>query len=307
MKQFSGKAFLAPIDGYTNLPFRLLCQKHGADFTTVPLINSIAIARTPSRVAALIDANKKEKSVGLQLVGSNPEDFVKATKTIDSAFPSLKFFNLNCGCPSERTRDSGGGSALLSRPELVTKILDSMRANTNKPISAKIRLKNSTKDSISFAKTISCHCDFLIVHGRTVKQKYSGECDWNAIKEIKEHIEIPLIGNGDIRSLAQGRDLIKNNFCDSFMIARAAMSNPLVFEGKIPSNRQKLELFSDYLKISRQTKILEIAGLRLKAMQFLKGAEGSAKLRLKISRAKTLGELEKLVSESSHLIIKSES
>lgn len=279
--------FLSPIDEYTNVPFRVLCQKYGAEATCIPLINSTAISRGNS----FFKSNEDEKNLGAQLVGNNPTDIGKSTRILDE-IPHISWFNLNCGCPSARTRESGGGSALLDHPETIIKSISEMKKNTDKLVSVKIRL-NTLNHTMELCKKIEiAGADFIIIHGRTAKQGYSGKADWPAIKFIKENTDCPIVGNGDITSLEQGRKRVEEGYCDSFMIARAAMTNPMIFSGETPNIQKRMVLFGEYLELyQKYIGKPEITDLKLKAVNFISGIENAAQLRNRICRTKTTKEI----------------
>ncbi|MFH1521159.1 MAG: tRNA-dihydrouridine synthase family protein [Candidatus Micrarchaeota archaeon] len=285
--------FLAPIDEYTNVPFRILCQKYGAEATCIPLVNSTAVARGKF----LFDVNEDEKNLGVQLVGDDPVDIGKSTQILNK-ISSFKWFNLNCGCPSLRTRESGGGSALLDRPEIIVESIKEMKKNTDKFVSVKIRLTGTAQETIELCKKIqTANVDFIIIHGRTAKQGYSGKCNWDTIKKIKEHIDVPVVGNGDINSIEDGNKLVKNKYCDSFMIGRAAMTNPLIFAGKQHCDYDsKILLLQEYLELyQRYVGNPEISDLKLKAVNFISGVPNASQLRNRICRAKTTNEISSIL------------
>ncbi|MFA5077428.1 MAG: tRNA-dihydrouridine synthase family protein [Candidatus Micrarchaeia archaeon] len=289
-----GKNFLAPIDNYTNLPFRLLMQKHGAKATVVPLVSASALSRS-SQYANSLELSEKERYLGVQLVGSIPADFENAAKEIVKKFRFVKWIDINSGCPSPKTFGSGCGSALLEKPALLKKILAAvMKAGL--PVSVKMRLAQNMEKTLAAVSAVQ-NADFLIVHGRTPQQLYSGKADWEAIKSIKENSKIPVIGNGDICTLAQGKSLVREGFCDSFMIGRAALSNPLVFEGKEPGGAEvKKRIFREYLHIVDKYSGRRLSDLRLKAFEFFRGCPGSSGLRRALSECKSAEELEEMVS-----------
>ncbi|VVC03214.1 tRNA-dihydrouridine synthase B [Candidatus Bilamarchaeum dharawalense] len=278
--------YLAPIDEYTNLPFRLLCQKYNACATCAPLVNSTAIAR--GEKIGRVDAHRDETNIGIQLVGNNPADIGRSMEILAEKMPFVSWFNLNCGCPSVRTRDSGGGGALLDQPEIIEKLIGEMKKHTKKPVSVKIRLKHSIKETVVLCKKIeAAGVNFIIIHGRTVKQGYSGKCNWNEIKMINEQLEVPVVGNGDIQSLEQGNGLVKEGYCDSFMIGRAAMTNPMIFAGKQPDDlKDRIKLLKDYQKLyEKYVGTVETGDMKLKAVNFVSSVAKASELRNKICRA----------------------
>ncbi|MBI5223946.1 tRNA-dihydrouridine synthase family protein [Candidatus Micrarchaeota archaeon] len=285
--------FLSPIDDYSDLPFRLLCQKYGAVATCVPLVNSTAIFRDQKNLR-MVDAHEDERNIGVQLVGNIPQEIGLATRVIIERFPFVKWINLNCGCPSVRTMHCGGGSAMLAHPQKILDAIAQMQSNSQgTPISVKMRLKDNIQTTISIAKSIeAAGADFLILHGRTAGAGYSGKCDWEAIKQVKENISIPLVGNGDLQSEAEGRVKVDRGYCDSFMIARSAMSNPKVFCNESVGLSERWRLLDEY-NAMHQKYLGETPAkkLKLKAIQFMNTIPNAALLRNKIASAKTVEQI----------------
>jgi tRNA-dihydrouridine synthase B len=280
-------SFLAPIDGYTDLPFRLLCQRYGATAACVPLVNSAALARNPAGISA-VDAHRSEKNCGIQLAGSRPEEAAKATEAAIEAFPFLSWLNLNCGCPSPRTVETGGGSALLRRPKLMLEILAAMKKRSPVPVSVKLRVKDDMPKTAALCRQIErAGADFIILHGRTPAQGYSGKADWELIRSVHERVGIPLVGNGDIAAASEGRRLVAAGYCDSFMAGRAAMANPMLFSDRKPDGAEgRLRLLEEYLSLCRaHAGEAPLKDVKLKALNFMSGVPGAAALRNSISRA----------------------
>ncbi|MFH1786008.1 MAG: tRNA-dihydrouridine synthase family protein [Candidatus Micrarchaeota archaeon] len=287
--------FLAPIDGYTNLPFRLLCQKYGAIATCVPLVNSTAIARLDEKIS-FVDAHKDEKNIGVQLVGNNPEDIEKTARIVVEEKPFVKWLNLNCGCPSTRTRESGGGSALLEKPEIIVKSVLGMKKHHDN-VSVKIRLRSNKKETLEICKKIQdAGAESIIVHGRTVKQGYSGNTNWEEIRYLKENLEIEVIGNGNIKTIEQGQKYVNEGYCHSFMIGRAAMVNPMLFNEKEITSR--IAILSEYIRLhERYLGEVEVNDIKVKAVNFITGLSHASRLRDKICRAETVDNILELVEK----------
>lgn len=298
--------FLSPIDDYSDLAFRLLCQKYGAVAGCVPLVNSTAIARDRSKVH-MVDAHIDEQNIGVQVVGNEPTDISKSCQAIVEEKPFVKWLNINCGCPSVRTMNSGGGSAMLAFPDKIASSVSLIKKFSPVPISVKIRIKNNSKDTISICKALeTAGVDFLILHGRTAGAGYSGRADWNLIKEVKEAIIVPLVGNGDIQSVEQGNEYVKNGFCDSFMIARSAMSNPAVFSrnGSKASSKERLSMFCEYFSIYEKyfSAKPQLREAKLKAVNFVNGIPNAASIRKSLCLAKSTEELVSIVDQCREIV-----
>ena len=288
------RSFLAPIDSYTNLPFRMMCQRYGAESCCVPLVSAYTLTRERKKIT-MVDTHPDEKNVGVQLVGKDPAALGIAAKEIcDNR--EISYLDLNCGCPSAHTMESGGGSALLSSPDIIIKSLDEMRENSPSKVllSVKMRVKDDEDSTSALCKRIGkAGADFIILHGRTPKQGYSGKADWELIKNVKDGSDIPIIGNGDIKNASEGERLVDEGYCDGFMIGRAAMGNPMCFKDMEPEGLDgKFGLLDEYMSFSeRYLGGSIVKDLKLKAMNILTGVPGACAMRNTIAKAKTVEEI----------------
>ena len=288
------RSFLAPIDSYTNLPFRIMCQGYGADACCVPLVSAYTITRERKKMW-MVDTHDDERNVGVQLVGKDPDALGIAAKEI-SRERKFSWLNLNCGCPSVRTMESGGGSALLSSPDVILDAVEKMREGipSSKLLSVKMRIKEDEGSTLALCNRIAdAGVDFIILHGRTPKQGYSGKADWGLIKSVRDGSDVPIIGNGDIRDASEGEKLVGSGFCDGFMIGRAAMGNPMCFCDKEPEGLEgRFGILEEYITISEKyLGEVNIKDLRLKAMNILTGVPGACAMRNTIARAKSVEEI----------------
>ncbi|MFH1221739.1 MAG: tRNA-dihydrouridine synthase family protein [Candidatus Micrarchaeota archaeon] len=289
------KVFLAPISEFTSLPFRMLCYKYGAEAAVAPLVNVTAITKRKEAIEA-VDVDAAEKHVGVQLFGKEPAEFEYAAKVVAARFPFVKFIDINCGCPAKNIIAVGAGCVLLKSPARVAKIVAAAK-KCGLPVSVKLRLQDEKKTIAFCRKMEAARADFIAVHGRTVAQGYAGVADWKTICKIKAVVEIPVIGNGDILSAAQGQEKIVSGCCDAFMIGREAMKNPLCFSDKrLETMQQQKKLLKEYATLCEKFDMLNITDLRLKSLAVFRGTEGRAALRLKISETKTAEGLLELIS-----------
>jgi nifR3 family TIM-barrel protein len=289
----SGKALLAPLSTFTNLPFRLLCQKHGAQGTTVPLICAKAIVKKGIKNEEL-DPDPSEKFVSVQLFGSQPEDIGIAAKLVAQNHPYIKYIDINCACPVKKVMKTGAGSALLYKPEKIAAMIKEARG-CGLPVTVKVRKLADASTTLAICKTCEdAGADAIFIHPRTPSQGYSGEPDWDLIKQVSANSSIPIIGSGDIRSLEQGKERCASAGIASFMIGRAAMADPDIFSSLIaikPTHERKLKLFMEYYELCERFDLVYFPDLRSKALQLLSGFHDGVKIRRMIGNAKTLDEL----------------
>lgn len=290
--KIKNELFLAPIHEYTNYPFRELCRYYGAKYSVIPLVSAMGVVSSPNeKYIDLIDCyNIKEE--GVQLFGNNPEVIEKASEILINKFNNLKWIDINSGCPSKNVMSSGGGSKLLKKPRVVGEIVNSLRER-GLIVSVKMRLGDTEEESFNFVSEINP--DFLIVHGRNVKQMYAGESNWNEIKEIKEKVDYEVVGNGDVINKKDGEEKIKKEYCDGVMIGRGAMSNPGCFSNVEINMENKIRILQKYLDILNEKNYTEkITFTRQKAHNILKGFSNSSEVRKEISLARSVDEMSKM-------------
>lgn len=284
---------LAPIHEYTDAPFRLLCQRHGCKASFVPLVN--VTAATKGKLMPNI--SEFEKKVSVQLSGSKPEEFEESIKSIEKMFKNIDGFNINAGCPSHTTMKTGAGSALMRNPETLAKIIKRCKESTSLPISVKTRKFSDKERSIEFYRKIEkAGADYLIIHGRTVKQYYGGEADWDIIRTANEESSLPVIGNGDVKDLSGAKSRISERFCSGVMIGRAALQNPMLFERKNNlSDGEKKKLVFEYYEICKELDVTDLKDVKLVSTQLLKGVNNASKMRNTIMKSKKVSDLMVLI------------
>ena len=216
---------LAPMDNVTDIAFRELCEEKGCSYSVSELTSVDALIRDKVPLSRYQKGNLRHNSV--QLFGNDSEKFIEASKKIEEQADSI---DVNFGCPSPSVNSNNSGAILLKDPQNVEKIVDKLVKHSQKPITAKIRLGYNKTTYKEIAKKIENSCaDLITVHGRTAKQGYSGNADWDAIKEVFENSKITVLGNGDIKYKYQ-IDKYLNSHCHGFMIGRGAIGNPNIFK-----------------------------------------------------------------------------
>ena len=297
---------LAPMDMVTDICFRELAEECGASFSVTELTSIESLIRGHS--PEYRTSRGKLKFNVVQIFGNDLESFKIAAKMLDKDL-DCDVIDINFGCPSTSVTGNNAGSILLKDPENVYEIVKTVVENTSKPVTAKIRLGYTSLTYLDIAKEIErAGASLLTVHGRTAKQKYSGEANWDAIKEIYEAVSIPVIGNGDVRNPEIDVEKI-GVFCDGLMIGRAAIGNPFIFTEFLEYYKNKKlmgwdrrvvqkDLFKTYLKklenYDFSTKNIKI---QTQSMWFMKGISGAKNLRSRIAQEKDIDVILKYVDE----------
>lgn len=286
------KFFLAPMVDVTNLAFRLLCRKYGAAMAYTEQLSSLAILRDNPRTLRLAETNEQDTPVGLQLFGRNPELLVEAANKLKKNFDVI---DLNLGCPSKKIVAQGYGSALLKEKDKVKEIIEGLVNGVNKPITVKMRSGFQKVDALELVKVVEkAGACALTIHARTQQQQYSGKADWNLIKQVKQSVSIPVIGNGDVDSPKKALQLLEETKCDYIMIGRAAQHNPLIFKNILhyektgelleQTAQEKIDLCFEYASLDKEGSFVRLKQI---CQYFTKGITNGARLREQLNSAKS--------------------
>lgn len=302
---------LAPMAGVTDLPFRLLCKEQGAGLLCMEMISAKALQYKNKNTKALLAIHPKEYPVSLQLFGSDPKIISEQAKRIEEL--PFQILDINMGCPVPKVVKNGEGSALMKNPKLVYEIVYQTARAIQKPVTVKIRkgFDDACINAVEIAKIIEeAGGAAVAVHGRTREQYYSGKADWEIIRQVKEAVSIPVIGNGDVISGEKALEMRERTGCDGVMIGRGAQGNPWIFHelleydrtGKLPPRPSKEQIKETMLRHARfqlefKGEYLGIREMRKHVAWYTKGMEGSAKLRDDINKVESYTELESLLNE----------
>jgi len=222
---------LAPMDGYTNIPFRIIIKEMNPDLMFTEFVNSDAVIHENKKTINKIRILDEERPVAIQIFGHKPENMAEAAKIVEEIGPEL--IDINFGCPAPTVSGHGSGAALLKDLPLVSKICESVVKAVKIPVSAKTRLgwDNSGINIFQTAKIFEeSGISMVTLHPRTKSQKFDGKSDWNYIRELKVRLKIPLIGNGDITNPEEALKMFNDTGCDGIMIGREAVKNPWIFK-----------------------------------------------------------------------------
>jgi tRNA-dihydrouridine synthase B len=231
---------LAPLAGYTDLPFRRVVKKFGADLTVSEMISSNALAYNSKKTLKMLEKSPLETPYSVQLAGNSAEFMKKAVEVLNN-IDGIDCIDLNSGCPAPKVSHHGSGSALLKELDKLREFIDIIKETSNKKYtSVKVRIGYDTKIPEEIAKAIEgSGADFVAVHGRTKSGGYKSVVDYDAIKSIKEIVSIPVIANGDITSYQKAQDVLAHTNADGVMIGRGAIGNPWIFY-QLSQNSEKI-------------------------------------------------------------------
>jgi len=312
LPKFSSKAFLAPMAGVSDPALRLQCKKMGAglvvtEFTSIHSIvaKEKQLKEHMKSITEFIEYSEQERPLSVQLFGSDLNALEKAAKIVEPYFDIIDY---NMGCPAPHITQQMAGGALLQQSNLTEQIFKTLVNAVKKPVTLKIRSGVTDASRYLFKDIAEIAEDegieMITFHPRTVNQGYSGNADWELIKELKEISNIPIVGNGDITTPEDAKKMIDETNCDYVMIGRGAMGNPFLFEQindylengeyKHYSLGDRLQAFVDYVELTTKYNI-RFANIKQQAIRFTKGTVGGAQLRNRLSTAQDIEELKELL------------
>lgn len=285
---------LAPMAGVTDLAFRLICKEYADVGLTTEMVSAKGLFYKDKKTASLMTLDEREKPISIQIFGSEPEIIGKIIPEVEKFSPSA--IDINMGCPMPKIVNNGDGSALMKNPELAGRVVRAAKDAATVPVTVKIRKGWDEKTAPEFAKVLeNAGADMITIHGRTREQFYQGTADWDVIREVKESVKIPVIGNGDIFSGEDAKRMLEETGCDGVMIGRGAQGNPFIFKqvneylntGKItyfPTNKEKLEAAIHHVNLVCELKgehrgVLEA---RKHIAWYIKGIPHSNELKTKV-------------------------
>ena len=226
-----GDTILAPMDGYSDWPFRSICRALGSAMSYTEFVKVEKILSRSKEPAKRLYYEEAERPVTFQIYGDDPDLILKAALKVEPLKPDI--IDLNMGCPAKSIADRGAGVGMMPTPDKIARTFKLLTSNLKVPVTGKIRLGwDRDKNYKLIARIVEEEGGSLLaIHGRTKEQRYSGNADWDAIAEVKSTVKIPVIGSGDVRTVADIQRMKQHTNCDAVMIGRAAIANPWIFMG----------------------------------------------------------------------------
>lgn len=306
--EFNSIAFLAPMAGMADMAFRELCADYGAGYTVTEMVSSKGLTMGDKKSAMLLTLGEREKTAGAQIFGDNPEIMAEAAVKCLEFNPDI--IDINMGCPAPKVAMNGGGASLMKNPRLAGEIVKAVSQAVDIPVTSKIRKgwDDNSVNAVELAEILEKNgAAAIAVHGRTRMQMYSGEVDYDIIRRVKEAVDIPVIGNGDITDVQSAAIMLEKTGCDAIMIGRGALGNPWIFqqinaylnECRVipePTLTEKMTVMLAHIK-----KIIEYKGeytgireARHHAGYYTKGLRGGAKFRAEMGSLESFEQLEEI-------------
>lgn len=297
--ELKNNVLLAPMAGITDRPFRIMCEQFNPGLVCTEMVSSKGLYYKDDKTKLLLNMKDEKRPIAVQIFGNDVESLKYAAEYV-SQYADI--IDINMGCPAPKVVKNGDGSKLLLNLNLIKTIVTEVVKVSKVPVTVKIRKgwDNNNIVAVEVAKIVEqAGASAIIVHGRTRDEFYSGTADWNIIKQVKQAVKIPVIGNGDIKSYEDAKLIIEQTGVDGIMVGRAALGNPWIFkeiiEQKkyIPTNKEKLDTILKHIKLEIEEKgeNIGIKEMRKHIAWYVKNTKEASRIRNKINRIENVEEL----------------
>ncbi|HHZ03284.1 MAG TPA: tRNA dihydrouridine synthase DusB [Tissierellia bacterium] len=311
--QLNNNVVLAPMAGVTDITYRTICKEMGAGLVYTEMVSAKGLYYKDTKTEQLMKINEKNRPVSLQIFGSDPYIMSYVVEKYINDRDDIDIIDINMGCPAPKIVKNNDGCSLMKNPSLAGEIVYEIKKATKKPVTAKIRAgwSKDTINAVEFAKILESNgLDMVAVHGRTREQFYTGEADYNIIKEVKKNVKIPVVGNGDIYKPQDALKMIEETNCDGVMIGRGILGNPWLIMNTVKILNNDTDFYEPTIKdrinmIKRHASMLieelneKIAILEMRkfAAWYMKGMKNSSQIRNYINKITTAAELFSILDE----------
>ncbi|MBF0715543.1 tRNA dihydrouridine synthase DusB [Gemelliphila palaticanis] len=310
--EIPNKVVLAPMAGVCNAAFRLTAKEFGAGLVCAEMVSDKAILFNNQKTMNMLYIDPRERPLSLQIFGGEAETLVEAAKYVDKN-TEADIIDINMGCPVPKITKSDSGSKLLLDPNKIYDVVSRVVDAVSKPVTVKMRIGWDDDKIYLMENALNCQkagASAIAIHGRTKVQMYSGEANWDYVKMVKENLDIPVIGNGDITSPEMAKKRLEETGCDAVMIGRAALGNPWMLYRTVkylqtgelseePTPREKIDVCLLHLRRLMEIKPEKVAvhEMRKHAAYYMKGIKGGAKVKAKLNEMNTYAEMESLLGD----------
>ena len=311
--ELKNNVFLAPMAGITDKVFRVICKEMGCGLVYSEMVSAKGISYNNKNTTSMLEVDSLERPCGIQLFGSDPVIMGEMAKKLND-YKDIDILDINMGCPAPKIVKNGEGSALTLKPKLVGEIIKSVSKASKKPVTVKFRkgFDNDHLNALEIAKIAEeSGAAAITIHGRTREQYYSGKADWDIIKAVKSEIKtIPVIGNGDIFTPQDAKNMLEYTGCDGIMIGRGCQGNPFIFKRVIhylntgellpePGYEEKLNIAKRHLNmlVDFKGEYIGVREMRKHLGWYIKGMPYSAEMRVKINATTGKENMENVINE----------
>jgi len=311
--ELSAPLALAPMAGITDLPFRLICRRLGCGMTVSEMVSAKGLLYKNVKTTEMLRIDDGERPTAIQLFGSVPAELAEAARMVEASGADMIDFNM--GCPVPKIVNNGEGSALMKNPQLAHDILAAMVKAVKIPVTVKFRAgwDDANRNAVEIARAVeAAGVSAVAVHGRTRQQFYEGKADWSIIADVKQAVKVPVFGNGDIFTVADGLRMLEQTGCDGLMIGRGADGNPWLFTAlaaalrgeplpQQPSLKERLAQAAEHLEmlIAYKNEVVAVKEMRRHISAYLKGMPHAAEFRGRFHKVDTQEQFSQLLAEYS--------